>query len=85
MPSPMISQEAIRATGVSEIARPTRPAANSRLATVSGGRPPLWSTSLPTRGPVNACSSKAAENARNTPVTDIPTSAAIGLARVAGR
>ena len=85
MPTPSSSQAAT-SRGI-DVAKPsnTRPAASTTLDIDSTDLPPTRSICRPTRGPISADSTSAAEKAPNTQLEETPRSRAIGSARMAGR
>ncbi|CEP35579.1 Putative uncharacterized protein [Halomonas sp. R57-5] len=85
MPTPVISQASIRLNTPWDSAMMTKPNARTTLDAISTPRPPCWSIKRPTLGPSMAVNSKATENAANTQLGDIPSSRAMGTARIAGK
>ena len=85
MPTPSRSQ-ATTSRGI-DVAKPssTRPAASTRLDIDSTDLPPTRSIWRPTRGPISAEITSAAEKAVNIQFEETPRSRAIGSARIAGK
>src|SRR5579859_995977 len=85
MPTPMTHQAPKSAIG--PVARPryTRPAASTAFEAISNPRPLPASMIRPHAGPPKAITMSESENAPNTVARERPSSAAIGVARIAGR
>lgn len=85
MPRPMTTHARKSDQGTVAKPRLARPAANTRLATISTGRPPKRSIARPLMGPSNAEAMSATENAPNTVGVETPRSREIGTAKIASR
>ena len=85
IPTPSSSQPATSTAVPGAAARVTSPAAITRFDTVSTSRPPRRSISRPAQGPSTAESTSDAEKQPNTQEPGMPSSRAIGTARIAGR